>query len=134
MKMALSTANQHRQIWLWVLFGLAIPLIVCAVRAVPLLIDPSVPFDTQFSYLPLARMVLEEFPSLWHNELMLKTAPGAYLYMALMQADMVMIKAGNLAMSMGITIALFDAMRRMAGWGAAASPPGCMHFQQPCLL
>lgn len=120
MKFKISAVNQDRIIWLWVLFGLAIPLIVCTVRAVPFVLDPGVPYDTQYSYLPLARMVLENFGSLWNDELMLKTAPGAYFYMALMNANMDNIKMGNLVMTMAITIMLFDAMRRMAGWGAAA--------------
>lgn len=120
MKFEISAVNQDRKIWLWVLFGLAIPLIVCTVRAVPFVLDPGVPYDTQYSYLPLARMVLENFGSLWHDELMLKTAPGAYFYMALMNANMDNIKMGNLVMTMGITIMLFDALRRTAGWGAAA--------------
>ncbi|THJ32038.1 hypothetical protein E8K88_13505 [Lampropedia aestuarii] len=133
MKLAIPTTNQDHPTWVLVLFGLGLPLIVCAVRAVPLLLDLFVPFDTQYSYLPLARMALDDFASLWHSELMLKTAPGAYLYMALMQADMETIKAGNLAMSMGITILLFDALRRMAGWGAGALA-AWLYVLSPALL
>lgn len=120
MKMAASAVYQDRITRLWIIFGLAIPLMVCAARAVPLLIDLGIPYDTEHVYLPLAKMIQNDFLSLWNNELMLKTAPGAYLYMALMQANMETIKTGNLLLSMGITVLLFDSLRRMAGYGAGA--------------
>ncbi len=118
-----SASSKHRQAsaLTWVMAGLILPLIVYAVRAIPVLVDPAVPFDTEYTYLPLARQLMNGMPGFWQNTDVLRTAPGAFVYMALLGADIVSIKAWNLALALVTVVLLFDAARRMAGAAAAAS-------------
>ncbi|WP_423457124.1 hypothetical protein [Ottowia sp. VDI28] len=105
----------------WIVAGLILPLIIYAARAIPTLADPAIPFDTEHTYLPLARRLLEAPLAFWHNPDVLRTAPGAFVYMALAGADIVTIKSWNLALALAAVALLFDAARRISGPLAAAS-------------
>lgn len=107
--------------FLWILAGLVVPLVVYAVRAMPILLDAALPFDTQNIYLPLAQRLLEAPGELWRSGDFLKTAPGTYTYMALLGADPLRIKAANLGLALCTVIFLFDAARRLAGLLAASA-------------
>lgn len=127
MRSAFSTVFPHSgsdatapspSIWLW---GLVLPLILYAARASQVLLDPYLPYDTEHTYLPLARMLLENPGALWSNPLSLKSAPGTYVYMALAGAHVSTIKMLNLVMALSVVVMLFDAARRTAGPIAAAA-------------
>lgn len=114
----------------WIMAGLVLPMIIYAVRAVPILLDPAIPFDTEHTYLPLARQLLEAPFTLWSSTEVLRTAPGPFVYMALASADITAIKAWNLALGLTTVALLFDATRRIGGpvssavaaWLCALSP------------
>ena len=107
----------------WMLWGLVLPLIVYAVRAISIVTQPDIPFDTLHTYLPLARQWMENASALMQNPESLKVAPGTVVYMALAGADPTTIKASNLAISLAAITLVFDAARRIGGnlAGAAAA-------------
>ena len=105
-------------IWLG---GLVLPLVIYAARALGYLLDPSVPYDTEHTYLPLARQLIDNASALWSNPDSLKSAPGTYVYMALLGADLEQIKMWNLVMALSVVVMLFDIARRAAGPAAAAA-------------
>ena len=104
------------------LWGLVLPLIVYAVRAIGIVTQPDIPFDTLHTYLPLARQWMENASALMLNPESLKVAPGTGVYMALAGADPTTIKASNLTISLAAISLVFDAARRIGGnlAGAAA--------------
>lgn len=105
-------------IWLW---GLVLPLIIYAARATQVLLDPFLPFDTEHTYLPLARLLIESPGAIWSNPLSLKSAPGTYVYMAMAGANLSTIKMWNLVMALTMVVLMFDTARRSAGLVAAAA-------------
>jgi len=113
-----QAAQSHGGIFLF--FALLLPLVIFAARAVYALAEPALQFDTQYSYLPLAQRLLGDFGALWHSPDMLKTAPGIIFYMALAGAQIMDIKALNMACALLMFLLLFDAARRTAGYAAAA--------------
>lgn len=105
----------------WIMAGLILPLIINAARATAVLIDPAIPFDTEHTYLPMARQLLEAPLSFWNDPKVLSAAPGASIYMALAGADIATIKSWNMVLALASITLLFDAARRIAGRIAAAS-------------
>lgn len=120
--LSMLSAHQRQTYTLrWTVLGLVLPLLVYAVRALPVLLDPYLPFDTEYTYLPLARRLLENPWLLWKSPDVLQTAPGVFVYMAFAGADLVTLKCWNLALALTTLILLFDAGRRIAGPAAAAA-------------
>ena len=114
--LSMLSAHQRQTYTLrWTVLGLVLPLLVYAVRALPVLLDPYLPFDTEYTYLPLARRLLENPWLLWKSPDVLQTAPGVFVYMAFAGADLVTLKCWNLALALTTLILLFDAGRRIAG-------------------
>ena len=107
----------------WMLWGLVLPLIVYAVRAISIVTQPEIPFDSVHTYLPLARQWMENASALMQKQVFLQVAPGSVVYMALGGADPTTIKASNLAISLVAIALVFDAARRVGGnvAGAAAA-------------
>ena len=103
--------------WLW---GLILPLIVYAARALLVLLDPHVSYDTEYTYLPLARKLIANAGSVFSSVDALRTAPGTYVYMALAGADIPSIKMWNLVGALSVVVMLFDTARRTAGPVAGA--------------
>jgi hypothetical protein len=106
---------------LYLFWGLVIPLIIYAARSVPLLLDPNIPFDTTYTYFPLARQLLAEGASFWQDPITLKSAPGIYTYMALADVDLVSLKIIDLMMALSVVTMLSDIAWRIAGNVAAGA-------------
>lgn len=110
--------------------GLVLPLLIYAARAVQILADPQVPYDTLHTYLPLARIFLQDPIGYFSLPASVTVAPGAVLYMALWGANPVAIKSANLFIGLLSLVLASDAARRIAGptagaagaWGFALSP------------
>ncbi|MEI5604184.1 hypothetical protein, partial [Streptomyces brasiliscabiei] len=83
-------------------------MLVYAARAIPVLRNPYLPFDTEYIYLPLARRLLENPWLLWKSPDVLQTAPGVFVYMAFTGADLVTLKCWNLALALITVALLFD--------------------------
>lgn len=103
------------------MLGLILPMLIYAARAVQILADPLVPFDTLHTYLPLARAFLEDPLAYFSLPASVTVAPGAVIYMALWGADPVVIKSANLFFGLLSLVLASDAARRMAGAAAAAA-------------
>lgn len=97
------------------------PILICAARAIPILLVQGVPVDTARTFLPLARMLMSEPEQLWRSADLLKTGIGIYAYMALLGADMVAIKTTNLVLSLCALVLIFDIARRIGGLRAAGA-------------
>ncbi|WP_278535354.1 ArnT family glycosyltransferase [Delftia acidovorans] len=117
----LSPHHRHTYTQRWTVLGLVLPLLVYAARAIPVLRNPYLPFDTEYIYLPLARRLLENPWLLWKSPDVLQTAPGVFVYMAFTGADLVTLKCWNLALALITVALLFDSGRRIAGPAAAAA-------------
>ncbi|WP_158606171.1 hypothetical protein [Simplicispira hankyongi] len=105
--------------WWWL--GVVLPTLVYATRAVYILADPRIPYDTLHTYLPLARAFLEDPSSYFTLPNSVTVAPGAVLYMAIWGADPVAIKAANLFIGLASLLLASDAVRRLAGPAAGAA-------------
>ena len=55
----------------WMLWGLVLPLIVYAVRAIGIVTQPEIPFDSVHTYLPLARQWMENASALMQKQVFL---------------------------------------------------------------
>jgi len=104
----------------WWLFGLLLPLMVFSVRAVAHIDFQHLPYDSEHTYLPLARRLLTDFSEIWHSSDILQAAPGIMFYMALAGGDAADITALNLALAFLTIFMLFDMARRIAGNVAGA--------------
>ncbi|MDA8522457.1 hypothetical protein [Acidovorax sp. NCPPB 4044] len=105
----------------WMFWGLVVPLIFYAARMVDVLARTDIPFDSLYTYLPLARQLLEDSSRLFDHPDSYKVAPGAVVYMALAGANPVAVKTANLAISLTAMVLTFDAARRMGGRVAAVA-------------
>lgn len=105
----------------WMLWGLVVPMILYAARMVEILARPDIPFDSLYTYLPLARQLLEDFSKMFSQPESYKVAPGAVIYMALAGADPVAVKTANLAISLAALALTFDTARRIGGRVAAVA-------------
>lgn len=104
----------------WLLIGLVLPLMIYVARSVPIVADGFLWFDTEYTYLPLARRLLQDPAALWSSPDILASAPGIFFYMALAHADVVTIQTFNLILALTSVILLFDAARRSFGFVAAS--------------
>ncbi len=104
-----------------VFWGLVVPMVIYAVRMAEVLVQTAIPFDSVYTYLPLARQVIEDASRAFASPDAYKVAPGAVVYMALAGADPVAIKMANLAISMTALALTFDAARRIGGRVAAVA-------------
>ena len=75
----------------WVFWGLVVPMAIYAVRMLEVLVQTAIPFDSVYTYLPLARQVMEDASRAFSSPDAYKVAPGAVVYMALAGADPVTI-------------------------------------------
>lgn len=80
----------------------------------------QIPFDTEHTYLPLARRFLEDVSQLFADPTHLIVGPGSFIYMALFGAVNERVVEANLLFAGLLLILVFDALRRVSGWGAAA--------------
>lgn len=77
-------------------------------------------FDTENTYLPMAQRFLEDAQALFADPWHLIVAPGSFIYMALLGADNDIVVQANLVASGLLLLLVFDALRRIAGYAAAA--------------
>ncbi len=101
--------------------GLLLPLLVqqWLYRSTPLV--QIINFDTQYTYLPMARRFLEDAGALFADPWHLIVAPGSFIYMALLGADNATVVQANLLASGLILLLTFDTLRRIGGRPAAAA-------------
>lgn len=102
-------------------FGLLLPLLVQQFHYRGLPLSQFIPFDTRFTYLPLARRFLEDASGLFADPTHLVVAPGSFIYLALLGADSGLAVQANLALGGLLLLLTFDALRRIAGFAAAAA-------------
>lgn len=103
------------------LLGLWLPLLVQQLHYRLSSFAHLLAFDTQITYLPLARRVLEDASGLFADPAHLAVAPGSYLYLALFGADNALAVQGNLVLSGLLLLLAFDTLRRVAGFAAGAA-------------
>ncbi|MDX5298541.1 MAG: glycosyltransferase family 39 protein, partial [Gammaproteobacteria bacterium] len=120
---ARSSQRVEMRPWIGIFFSLLIPLFVHGLFAAPHLSSAYVSMDAQVTYLPLAERFLQDPGSLFQDEVSLHVAPGSYIYMALLGADVERIKWVNFGLSLLVLGLLYDAATRLAGrmGGAAAA-------------
>jgi len=116
----MPSAQQRNTDMRWLLIGLVLPLMIYVARATPIVADGFLWFDTEYTYLPLARRLLQDSTSFWNSPDILAAAPGIFVYMALAHADVVTIQTFNLTLALTSVILLFDATRRSFGFVAAS--------------
>jgi hypothetical protein len=103
------------------LFGLFLPLLVQQLHYRGSPFSQILPFDTQLTYLPLARRFLEDASGLFSDPAHLVVAPGSFIYLALFGADSEIAVQANLVFGGLLLLLAFDALRRLAGFAAAAA-------------
>lgn len=113
-----ATLRERPLFWL---LGLFLPLAVQQwfYRCSPLV--SALNYDTQVTYLPLARRFLENASELFSDPSHLLVAPGSFIYLALFGADESLVIQGNLVLSGILLLLVFDALRRIAGLTAATA-------------
>lgn len=120
MNTSLLITNIRQRPLSW-LFGLFLPLLLQQLNFRWSPLAQLISFDTQATYLPLARRFLENASGLFADPAHLIVAPGSFIYLALFGADNDLAIQGNLAFSGLFLLLAFDAMRRIAGLAAAAA-------------
>lgn len=102
-------------------FGLFLPLLVQQLHYRESPLTHIIRFDTQATYLPLARRFLEDAAGLFADPAHLIVAPGSFIYLAMFGAENDLAVQANLALSGLILLLSFDALRRIAGFVAATA-------------
>jgi len=123
--------------WRARLLSFALPLLgICAPLYLQYVLYSGSPaasqlaFDTVNTYIPLAKRFLQEGSALFADPEHLMVAPGSFLYMALLGADVGRVVQANLVLSALALLLAADAVRRVGGpvaayaaaWLIACSP------------
>lgn len=105
----------------WVFFGLLLPLLIqqWLYRHSPFAQQTF--YDTENTYLPLARRFLDATSQLFADPMHLIVGPGSFIYMAMFGADNTLVVEGNLLFSGVVLLLAFDALRRVSGLIAAGA-------------
>ena len=121
--------NSHSRVraslapWWRFALGCGLPLLLLAANSVRVLKGGATPFDTDHTYLPLARLLLADPIAFLTSPESVMVAPGTYLYMALFGVRIEVIQWIDVVLAMAALLLLADAARRTGGWlaGAAAA-------------
>lgn len=98
-----------------------IALVLCAlagwvfVQNYPMLAIQELPFDSQITYLPLAREFLDSGLAVFSNPQSVHVPPGSYLYMALVGADPDNVRLLNLGMAMASVFMIYLLVSGVSG-------------------
>ena len=118
------------------LLGLVAPICWWIFSATQVISSVGIPYDTEYTYLPMARQMIEDLPAFWHSQDLLQTAPGAPgapAMMALLGADMANINAFNMVLGVLSILMLFDTVRRLAAPWAGGLTAWCFALS-PALM
>lgn len=88
--------------------GLVFPIAIWLFQAVLISTTEATPYDTEYTYLPIANSILQSSLAIWNDVDILKTAPGAAVYMALAGAEISKIYALNFLLGLFSLVLIFN--------------------------